>query len=921
MWSYDNASFLYRVSAQPDGKTLLLAQTPVDAFHSPKAGQIVEILRTTALLDSAVSIPSATGQLPIVRCIANATGLVATVGSFNNGDTLVLTTALPLDYRTDSNPLFLRVWQGQSTFDPSSNQPITLTDPTSQTSIGVQVTITSPGTGATLPVGAFWMFALRPSTSQAVYPQRFLAVPQPPDGPRQWVCPLAVIQWAQATSASVPVSVSAPAGSVPTAVHDCRQSFDNLVTLSTRQSGGCCTLTVFPADAPTLQNKLDQAVIGGRQVTVCFTPGTYSLAQPLQLTSAHSHLTLEACQGGATLQADPRADVSSFADGLVVMLGADHVTLQGLTIVPTPVPLVATLDKLNVVVLIGLRPANCRYLTLENCLVPFGSFAVSPNQFVFGAGVYVAGDCTGLTVRGCHFDSQIPLTSTSTQGNQQPTSIAAGKDGKVWFTVQGPPAKIGMIDFKTHQISLFPIPTPGSFPSGLMVGPDGNLWFLESQPSQIGMFNLKTHQVTEFPYTGNLADLTSGSDGNLWMRDTSGNTIVLFNVTTHGTSAFSTSATGSTPQGIAAGSDGNLWYTESAGKIGMINPKTLALTTFGIPTANAGVGKIVSGPDGNLYFLEASANKIGSITISTKQVAEVAIPTASSFPSDIVAGPDGNIWFVEGTGKIGLLTLSTKQITEFTPTANSFPARIVAGSDGNLWFFEMGTPNRIGTINPSSKLITEIPVPTANSGLGGLVTASDGNLWFYEQYSSQIATINLQTHTISEFPVVASAPSVVAIAGILASISETTFIFRILIRDIPYLNEVSIRDNSFSNLTFPVYAVASFGGCQFQNNSVAACFSGFSLQTSGSALSASLSDATSFSEYQLTGALARTYELPDGFSRIFPAPGPRTSLTISNNRIAAQPGDPSTYSTAALLIAVYQTPLSASASSSLRPTT
>jgi streptogramin lyase len=906
LWGYDNASFLYRVSVQPDGKTLLLNQTPVDAFHSPKPGQVVEVLRTVALLDSTPPVVGATGQVSITRCIANATGQVATVEAFNNGETLVLTTPLPSAYLTDSNQLFLRVWQGLQTFDPLANQPIVLKDPTSQSSPGVQVTVTSPGIGASLPVGAFWMFALRPSTPQAVYPQRFLVEPQPPDGPRQWLCPLAVIEWQQATSGSIPVSISAPS-----AVHDCRQSFENLVTLSMRQSGGCCTLTVFPSDAPKLQTLLDQAVIGGRQVTICFTPGTYSLPQPLRLISAHSHLTLEACQGDVILQADPNANAAQFAGGLVVMVGADNVTFQGLTIVPTSVPLTTTLDKLNVMVLVGLRSANCVFLTLANCNVQFPALVVSPNEFVFGAGMFLAGDCTGLTVRNCQFGSQIPLTSTYVPANQpvNPSGIAAGKDGKIWFTVQGPPAKVGMIDPKTHQISLFPIPTPGSFPQGLVAAPDGSLWFIETQPMQIARFNPTTHQVDEFPFQGNLLDLTIDRSGNVWMRNTSGNTVVTINATTHVISAYSPVTAGSSPQGIAIGPDGNVWFTETSGKIGMINPSTFTISEFAIPTANVGPGKIVAGPNINLYFLETLGNKIGSINTNTKQVVEVATPTTPSFPSDLVVGPDGNIWFVEGEGKLGMLNITTQQITEFTPTANSFPNTIVRAPDGNLWFFETGTPNRIGSINPGTKQISEILVPTANSGLGGLMTGPDGNLWFYESYSGQIATVNLQTRTISEFPIFASAPSVVAISGIIALPNIGIGRVRI-IRDIPFMDEVSIRDNRFSNLTLPVFVEAALGSCRLQNNTVIGCFSGFSLQTSGSAQTANLSEALTFSEIQLTTNLGVTYELPDGFHRIFHTSAPRLSLIVSNNSIGTQPSDPSTYSTAAVLIAAYRTPRS-----------
>lgn len=76
--------------------------------------------------------------------------------------------------------------------------------------------------------GVFWVFAVRPTTPQEIYPHRYLAAPQPPEGPRMWGYPLAVLQWERET-----LAVTA----------DCRQPFDNLVEL-TKHQNGCCEFTV-----------------------------------------------------------------------------------------------------------------------------------------------------------------------------------------------------------------------------------------------------------------------------------------------------------------------------------------------------------------------------------------------------------------------------------------------------------------------------------------------------------------------------------------------------------------------------------------------------------------------------------------------------------------------------------------------------
>ncbi len=430
LWGYDNASFLYRVTVDTTGTVLQLSQPPVDVFHNPSPNQVVEVLRTAMVLGTEPDQTDPTGQRTIVRCIAEATGFVATVVSYTSSDnSLVLEPALPTTFTSDPNPLFLRVWVGRQSFDLSSTAPIVLTDPTpNASSPGLQVTITQPTStakGATLPAGAFWLFAVRPSTPQALYPERFLNAPQPPDGPRQWVCPLAVIDWAQRDF----VSVSTQEG----VVHDCRVCFDNLVTLTNRRLGGCCTVTVWPSDAPRLQSLIDRAVGKGKVVTVCLTPGIYSLPRSLRLTGRHAQLVLEACSGGATLQAAAAADTTLFLDGLVVLVGAHSVKLRNLQLdVPSvqltasgPLgtvlgPVIAAISDLQS--MIGIRLAGSRGVRIEGCHLAFSPLARTET---FGMGIFAQGDCRGLIVRGCRFESATPPTVTPVSAPSPDTTPTA----------------------------------------------------------------------------------------------------------------------------------------------------------------------------------------------------------------------------------------------------------------------------------------------------------------------------------------------------------------------------------------------------------------------------------------------------------------------------------------------------------------
>jgi Family of unknown function (DUF6519) len=329
IWSYDNASFLYRATpVSGDATRLTLAAAPPDNYHVPQTGQLVEVLAPAAVLASEPDESDPTGQAQILRLVAEPTGdlftLAAPYGPQPGGDPtsyIVLNGSLSPQLANSTLPLFLRVWQGSASL-PAGGGTVTLTDPVTSTSTGVTATITVP-TGMPLWDGSFWQIAVRPATPQGVYPEDLLTEPQPPDGPRRWVCPLAVINWRTHT------------------VTDCRSCFDNLVTLS-RRKPGCCTVSIGTDDvtaATPLQTLIDRAAAQADTVTVCLSPGVYALPSPLRLTQAHAGLTLESCGGPALLRADTAAAAGAFADGLVVLTGAGGVTLRGLTLT---VPLTAT---------------------------------------------------------------------------------------------------------------------------------------------------------------------------------------------------------------------------------------------------------------------------------------------------------------------------------------------------------------------------------------------------------------------------------------------------------------------------------------------------------------------------------------------------------------------------------------------------
>jgi hypothetical protein len=399
VWGFDDASFLYRVQVRADLLTLTLASSPVDDYHKPAQGQVVEVLRTAAGLETGTDTKV---EISPNDYVAALTGSLRTLQTGYDSTTkrVVLEQVLePVYINAKETPVaFMRVWQERLTFTP--DQPVKLGD------TGVSVVL--DGGGLSFHPGEYWQVAVRPKTPTEVYPVRYLEADatdtgEPPDGPRRWICPLAVIQWNDGTVATL---------------DDCRDQFDGLVELTKRKGSGCCDVVVRPEDVHgTLQDIVNK--FKGKDATICLAPGHYALKEPLHLGHEHSGLTIDACHGGAVLSAE-RGSEPAFRDGMIVLLHANKVTLRGLRFELPQAPFAPGPGAAQAVVAaqiarfpkavasqwrkhfvsIGVRPMHCALLAVEDCLF---RFTIPQGQNVFGVGIFAGSECWGLKVRGNSF--------------------------------------------------------------------------------------------------------------------------------------------------------------------------------------------------------------------------------------------------------------------------------------------------------------------------------------------------------------------------------------------------------------------------------------------------------------------------------------------------------------------------------------
>jgi virginiamycin B lyase len=146
----------------------------------------------------------------------------------------------------------------------------------------------------------------------------------------------------------------------------------------------------------------------------------------------------------------------------------------------------------------------------------------------------------------------------------------------------------------------FQIPTADSQPTGIAVGADGNLWFTESGSGKIGRIP-PGGQVNEFPSgSGQPIAIALGSDGNLWFAQSLSTS--LGRITPAG--VVDTVLVFAESTAIAAGPDGNVWFAGAANQpvVARVTPAGLELPYFQLPFSVSG---IAAGPDGNVWFAES----------------------------------------------------------------------------------------------------------------------------------------------------------------------------------------------------------------------------------------------------------------------------------------------------------------------------
>lgn len=291
--------------------------------------------------------------------------------------------------------------------------------------------------------------------------------------------------------------------------------------------------------------------------------------------------------------------------------------------------------------------------------------------------------------------------------------IASGNDGNLWFS-EYTPSKIGIYK-PGGTVIRFNTPSSDSGPSGMILGPDNKIWFLEKHA--VASVNYSDFSISEFP-TSTLCQ---------------------------GNSALTKDSTA-------------LWYAEECTDgFGKANEDILKITPAGSLSRypiGTGVSRqiysVVNGPDNNIWFAEYAGNAIGRLNKRTMTFAEFSIPTLASRPYELVVGPDSNLWFFENSGG-NLARIDTDGVIKEFAWPDLMPESMILGPDGNLWSIDDNQHVWRIAVHSGSIDLTRILSKEHDIGVSTITTGSDGNLWFTEEKGSALGTIRMDGIFVDDF--------------------------------------------------------------------------------------------------------------------------------------------------------------------------
>ena len=264
---------------------------------------------------------------------------------------------------------------------------------------------------------------------------------------------------------------------------------------------------------------------------------------------------------------------------------------------------------------------------------------------------YMSGSLSRITPKG---------KLTTFEVGYSPLEMVSDGRGNLWFNVAISLQTIVRFNVRSSKVAAFALTDATA--GGIMLGKDGNIWFVEVQ--HVGKLT-PAGKLTEYP--------TPQTEGG---------------------------------SGIAWGEDGLVWFvtysaTDRAYVLTSLNPKNGAVSASNAVATSDGLA-IVATADGSIWHgITGSPLYLARFDPKTKTTTMYKGPLNFSFspcPGGMTLAPDGSIWYasqrLRGTGFDKLVVgggfvrfdVNAKQFTAYaSPKGYAWNCELVSGSNGTVW--------------------------------------------------------------------------------------------------------------------------------------------------------------------------------------------------------------------------------------------